>query len=255
MGRKREGPETGYRRPTGPEPAKRPRAEELSWLSEWTKGIPSGQARRLGRGPSGRWFGRWTRTLDRGRSSGSRGRSTQRDRSGGSSCRAPAGQARKAESTASEMTRPRRTLPGRRSPQPASTRQTERQGSQRPDRESFYVRRCLGEVPRVMASGFRCECRTRRSAVARRSEDRLPRIRGDETSADAMRELGLDSGQLRHEAMKLAAFRLFRIEHRWSRPLGFPDKLPAVDGPVTKSPARDCGNGMPAHRGLRLRSF
>jgi hypothetical protein len=77
----------------------------------------------------------------------------------------------------------------------------------------------------------------------------LRRIRGDETSADAARELGLDLGELQRETMKLAAVRLFRIGQSRSRPLGSPDKLPAVDGPVAKSPTRDRANWLAAHEG------
>src|SRR6266496_2502732 len=79
------------------------------------------------------------------------------------------------------------------------------------------------------------------------SEERLRRTRGDETSADAARELGLDSGELQREKMKLADVRLFRIGQSWSRPLRSPDKLPAVDGPVSKSPTRDRVIWLAAH--------
>ncbi len=81
------------------------------------------------------------------------------------------------------------------------------------------------------------------------SEERLRRTRRGETSADAARELGLDSGELQREKMKLPAVRLFRIGQSRSRPLGSPDKLPAVDGPVAKSPTRDRVNWLAAHKG------
>ena len=47
----------------------------------------------------------------------------------------------------------------------------------------------------------------------------------------------------------MAAIRLFRIGQSRSRPLGSPDKLPAVDGPVAKSPTRDRANCLAAHEG------
>src|SRR6266496_4934471 len=81
------------------------------------------------------------------------------------------------------------------------------------------------------------------------SEERLRRTRGDETSADAARELGLDSGELQRKKMKLADVRLFRIGQSRSRPLGSPDKLPAVDGPVAKSTTHDRVNWLAAHEG------
>jgi hypothetical protein len=81
------------------------------------------------------------------------------------------------------------------------------------------------------------------------SEERLQRIRGDETSAGAACELGLDLGELQREAMKLVAARLFRIGQSRSRPLGSLDKLPAVDGPVAKSQTRDRVRWLLVHEG------
>jgi hypothetical protein len=49
--------------------------------------------------------------------------------------------------------------------------------------------------------------------------------------------------------MKLAAIRLFRIGKSPSRLLGSPDKLPAVDGPVAKSPTRDRVNWLAGYGG------
>ena len=76
------------------------------------------------------------------------------------------------------------------------------------------------------------------------------RLRGsprcDEISEGAVRELGLDPGELRREAMKLAAVRLFRIGRSRGRPRD-PRRLPAVDGPVAKSPTRDRVNWLAAH--------
>lgn len=81
------------------------------------------------------------------------------------------------------------------------------------------------------------------------SEEQLRQIRGDESSADAARELGLDLSELQREAMKLAAVGLFRTGQSRGRPLGTPDKLPAVDGPVAKSHTRDQMNRLAAHEG------
>ena len=47
--------------------------------------------------------------------------------------------------------------------------------------------------------------------------------------------------------MKQAAVNRFRIGQSRSRPLGSPDKLPAVDGPVAKSPTGDCVNWLAPH--------
>jgi len=73
--------------------------------------------------------------------------------------------------------------------------------------------------------------------------------RCDEASTDAAGELGPDLGEPQRETMKLAAVRLFGIRQSRSRPLGSPDKLPAVDGPVAKSPTRDRVNWLAAHEG------
>ena len=73
--------------------------------------------------------------------------------------------------------------------------------------------------------------------------------RCDEASTDAAGELGPDLGEPQREAMKLTAVRLFGIRQSRSRPLGSPDKLPAVDGPVAKSPTRDRVNWLAAHEG------
>src|SRR5450759_172371 len=74
-------------------------------------------------------------------------------------------------------------------------------------------------------------------------------IRGDETSADAARELEFGSGELRCEAKKLAAVSVFRIGQSRGRPLESPDKLPAVDGPVAKSQTRDRASWLAVHEG------
>jgi hypothetical protein len=79
------------------------------------------------------------------------------------------------------------------------------------------------------------------------SDERLRRVRGEETSDGAARELGPDSGELRREKMKLAAVRLFRIGRSRGRPLGSLENLPAVDGPVAESPTRDHVNWLAAH--------
>ena len=47
--------------------------------------------------------------------------------------------------------------------------------------------------------------------------------------------------------MKLAAVSRFRIGQRRSRPLGSPDKLPVIDGPVAKRPTDDCVNWLAPH--------
>jgi hypothetical protein len=67
-----------------------------------------------------------------------------------------------------------------------------------------------------------------------------------EPSADATRELRLDSGELQRETMKLPAVRLFRIGQSRSRPLGSPDELTAVDGPVANNSTRDRVNWLAA---------
>ncbi len=74
-------------------------------------------------------------------------------------------------------------------------------------------------------------------------------ICGDKTSADAGRELGLDSSELRHEAKKLAAVSPFLIGQSRGRLVESPDKLPAVDGPVAKSQTRDRVNSLADHEG------
>jgi hypothetical protein len=69
-------------------------------------------------------------------------------------------------------------------------------------------------------------------------------VRGDETSTVLAREFGLQPGELRREAMKLAAVGPFRIGRSRSRPWGSPDKFSAVDGPVAQSLTRDCVIGL-----------
>lgn len=51
----------------------------------------------------------------------------------------------------------------------------------------------------------------------RKSEERLPRTRSDETSVGTAREIGFEPGEFRREEMNLAAVSRFRIGQSWSR--------------------------------------
>jgi hypothetical protein len=73
--------------------------------------------------------------------------------------------------------------------------------------------------------------------------------RGNETSADAPRELEPGSGELRRKTKKLAAVSPFRIGRSRGRPLESPDKLAAVDRPAAESQTRDRVNGLAVDEG------
>jgi hypothetical protein len=72
---------------------------------------------------------------------------------------------------------------------------------------------------------------------------------GDESSADAGRALGLDLGEFRREAEKVAAVGPFGIGQRRGWPLESSDGLPAVDRPMAKNLTRDRLRGLAAHEG------